>query len=163
MKDKRIYIVTGATGYIGNNIIKRLIELKKNVLGFARSKEKAKLVFNDNIPPMVYGDITNSADIEKCFNAKDEYVIFHTIAAVSIGEIPNKILYHTTVDGTRLLLEACRGHRVSKYFQISSTDSLPSDLELANDLANYYTAPEKCKKGYSNAKPMADKLVIEEY
>ncbi len=163
MKDKKIYIVTGATGYIGNNITKKLLELKKQVIGFARNEEKAKLVFKDNMPTMVYGDITNISDIEKCFNEKNEYVIFHTVASVSIGEIPNKILYATTVSGTKNILELTRKYKVTKFFQISSTDSLPRDLKLNKDLSNYYPEPDKCKKGYSNAKAMADLLVMEEH
>ena len=162
MKDKRIYIVTGATGYVGNSIIKKLMELKKNVIGFARSKAKAKLVFKDSMPDLIYGDIRNIEDIEKCFSPKNDYVIFHTVASVSIGEIPNKLLYETTIDGTKNLLELTRKYRVSKFFQISSTDSLPRDLTLLPDLSNYRPEPEKLKRGYSQAKAMVDSLVLEE-
>ena len=76
------YIVTGCTGYVGNVLTKKLMAEGCRVVGFARSPEKVKRVFGDNAPEIVYGDISNAADVEKLFEGEGPFAVIHTAAKV---------------------------------------------------------------------------------
>ncbi len=162
MFENYTYIVTGATGYVGGVFVKKLMSLGCNVLGFARSEKKAKRVFGDNLPKMIYGDITKKEDVERLFdNADENFVVIHTVAKVSIGEASKEELMSVTVDGTKNVVNECVKHKVRKLIHISSTEALPKNTELDKNLTDYIPNPDKCRKGYGRTKAMADKLVLE--
>ncbi|MBO5712442.1 MAG: NAD-dependent epimerase/dehydratase family protein [Acholeplasmatales bacterium] len=159
--DKNLtYIVTGCTGYVGNVITKKLQDLGCNVIGLARSEEKAKKVFKDNPPTIIYGDIRNKSDLEKLFIGNGPFVIFHTVAYVSIGEADQKELYDVTVGGTQNMIDVSLNHNIHKFFHISSTEALPHKFKLEPDLSNYIPTPKKARKGYNRAKSEADVIVL---
>ncbi len=156
------YIITGATGYVGGVFAKKLLSEGCKVIGFARSEKKAKRVFKDNMPIMVYGDITKKEDVERLFDgACENFVVIHTVAKVSIGEASKSELQSVTVDGTKNVVAECVKRKVRKLIHVSSTESLPKDVELDRDLKGYMPMPEKSSKGYGRTKAMADKIVLE--
>lgn len=156
------YIVTGATGYVGGVFTKKLLSEGCNVIGFARSEKKAKRVFGENMPKMIYGDITNKNDVESLFaNADENYVVIHTVAKVSIGEASKQELMSVTVDGTKNVVNECVNKKVKKLIHISSTEALPKNVALDKDLTNYFPIPEKTRKGYGRTKALADKIVLD--
>ncbi len=156
------YIVTGATGYVGGVFTKKLLEEGCKVIGFARSEKKAKRVFGENMPQMVYGDVTNKQDVERLFTgANENFVVIHTVAKVSIGEASKAELMSVTVDGTKNVVDECINKGVKKLIHISSTESLPKKVKLDKDLAGYLPIPEKSGKGYGRTKAMADKIVLQ--
>ncbi len=156
------YIVTGATGYVGGVFTKKLLQENCKVIGFARSESKAKRVFGDNMPEMVYGDITKTEDVERLFaNADGNYVVIHTVAKVSIGEASKTELMSVTVEGTKNVVSQCVKAGVKKLVHISSTEALPRKVELDENLTGYMPEPEKTRKGYGRTKALADKIVLD--
>ncbi len=160
MKNDFTYIVTGCTGYVGNVITKKLLDEGCSVIGLARSRAKFEKVFKDKKPNVVYGDIKNVDDLEKLFADEGPFVIFHTVAYVSIGEGDMQELYDVTVGGTENMIKVALGHNVHKFFHISSTEAIPHKLKLESDLSNYIPTPSKTRKGYSRAKSCADVAVL---
>lgn len=160
MKKDVTYIVTGCTGYVGNAITKKLLEKGCYVIGLAQSKEKVERVFKESKPTIVYGDIRNKEDIEKLFIGKGPFVVFHTVAYVTIGEGNKKDLYDVTVGGTENIISVSLNHDVHKFFHISSTEALPHGLKLDPDLINYVPSPKRTRRGYSRAKSCADVSVL---
>lgn len=160
MKNDVTYIVTGCTGYVGNVITKKLLKEGCNVIGLARNEEKVKRVFKDKHPTIIYGDIRNKKDLEKLFIGKGPFVIFHTVAYVSIGEGNMKELYDVTVGGTKNMIEVSLNHNIHKFFHISSTEAIPHKLKLSPDLSNYIPNPNKTRKGYNRAKSEADVAIL---
>ncbi|MGM9969362.1 MAG: SDR family NAD(P)-dependent oxidoreductase [Anaeroplasma sp.] len=157
-----VYIVTGCTGYVGNVLTKKLLSEGCKVIGFARSFEKADKVFKDIKPTLIYGDISRKEDVKRLFStANNNYVIIHTVAKVTIGEGSKKELYDVTVGGTSNVVNECIKHNVKKLLHISSTEALPHNLALKSDLSNYIPNPKKVRKGYSRAKSIADKIVLD--
>lgn len=154
------YIVTGCTGYVGNVITKKLLDEGCFVVGLARSKDKFERVFTDKKPEVVYGDIRNQSDLEKLFVGDKPFVIFHTVAYVSIGEGNMKELYDVTVGGTEKIINVALKYNVQKFLHISSTEAIPHKLKLKSDLCNYIPTPSQTRKGYNRAKSCADLAVL---
>ena len=161
MEKNFTYIVTGCTGYVGNVITKKLLDEGYNVIGLARSEEKVNRVFKDKKPTVIYGDIRNEKDLERLFIGEGPFVIFHTVAYVSIGEGDMKELYDVTVGGTKNMIDLALKRNVYKFFHISSTEAIPHKLKLKADLSNYIPTPSKTRKGYNRAKSTADVIVLD--
>ncbi len=160
MKNDLTYIVTGCTGYVGNVIAKKLLDEGCSVIGLARSRAKFERVFKDKKPNVVYGDIKNADDLEKLFVGEGPFVVFHTVAYVSIGEGDRQELYDVTVGGTENMIKVSLGHNLYKFFHISSTEAIPHKLKLNADLSNYIPSPSKTRRGYNRAKSCADVAVL---
>lgn len=140
------YIVTGCTGYVGNAITKKLLDAGCDVIGLARNKEKVEKVFKDKCPKIVYGDIRNVDDLEKLFVGDKPFVIFHTVAYVTIGEGDKKELFDVTVGGTENMVNVSLKHNVHKFLHISSSEALPEKFKLNKDLSNLFLILKKQEK-----------------
>lgn len=154
------YIVTGCTGYVGNVLTKRLLELGCRVIGLARSEEKFCKVFPDKKPQVVYGDIRDMAALEQLFAGEGDKIVIHTVAYVSIGEGDEQELLDVTVGGTENMLALASRYGVKKLLHISSSEAIPHGVHLQPDMRNYIPAPENTRKGYNRAKSMADVAVL---
>ncbi len=167
MTESRLYetadfIVTGATGYVGNMIVKRLLADGRPVVGLIRDPAKAERVFGEHAPRYVVGDIRDDAAVEALFcDAGENTVVIHTAAEISIGEGDMDTLYAVNVGGTRKICDACVRHGVRKLLHISSSEAIPQDLKLLPDLSNYVPDPAGVRKGYNRSKALADVAVLE--
>ncbi|HMR79553.1 MAG TPA: NAD(P)H-binding protein, partial [Polyangiaceae bacterium] len=59
-------LVTGATGLVGNAIVRSLIARKRSVRVLARSVDKAKSVVPEGVE-VVAGDVTDPASLRRAF------------------------------------------------------------------------------------------------
>ena len=155
------YIVTGCTGYVGNVLTKKLLDLGCNVVGLARSEEKFNRVFTDKRPRVVYGDIRDKEALRPLFDSEGEKVVIHTVAYVSIGEGDKKELYDVTAGGTVNMLELAHEYNVKKFLHISSSEAIPHNIKLKPDMSNYIPDPQNTRKGYNRAKSTADVAVLD--
>lgn len=71
----KVYLVTGATGFLGNRIVKMLLEEGKKVRVFVRQD------YLDDRVEVVKGDLTDSDSIRRAINGVD--VVFHTASFIS--------------------------------------------------------------------------------
>lgn len=154
------YIVTGCTGYVGNVLTKKLLELGCQVVGLARSEEKFCRVFPGARPQVVYGDIRDKDALRRLFAGDGKKVVIHTVAYVSIGEGDGQELLDVTVGGTENMLALACEYGVEKFLHISSSEAIPHGVKLLPDMSNYIPTPEKTRKGYNRAKSMADVAVL---
>ena len=153
----KTYIVTGATGYVGNCIVKKLLAANLDVVGLVRNEEKVKKVFKDDKRiKLVYGDIRDENVIKQLFVGEKEFVVFHTAALISIGEESEEELYDVNVNGTIKMLEEAKNHPNTKFFQISSSEAIPEDIKLDRCLSNYVPNPDEVRRGYNRTKSQAD-------
>ena len=63
-------LVTGATGFIGQHLVRALIENDHKVRIFVRNEEKARNIFGDNIEFQI-GDISDEEKIKYSLNGID--------------------------------------------------------------------------------------------
>lgn len=74
MNNTELTLVTGATGNLGNAIVRQLIEDKRRVRCLVRNIEYAKTVLPSSVE-LVQGDLTEKASIQKAM--KDVKSVFH--------------------------------------------------------------------------------------
>lgn len=109
-QDKRI-LVTGATGLLGGNVARRLVEEGARVRGMVRNPAKAQWLVAEGIE-IVQGDVVNADLVRRAMEGCQ--VVFHF--AGILGEFkPWSEFRRVNVDGTRTVAEAAIDARVERF------------------------------------------------
>ncbi len=155
--------VTGATGLLGNNLVRLLVTQGHEVKALVRSKEKAQKLLGDvkNVA-FIQGDMENVAGFAG--NLKGCDVLFHTAAYFREYYQPGDHwpkLEKINVKGTIELLEAAAKHGVKKAVHVSSSGvigeddskSIGDESTVANGLALenlYFRSKVETEKAIAN-------------
>jgi nucleoside-diphosphate-sugar epimerase len=151
------YLVTGAAGFIGSHIVKRLLDDGNSVIGFDNNREYEDPTFSCLLPSSKHefpiknenfikyrGDLRNKNDLLEVTNNID-YVL-HLGALISVPKSMEQpdLYFENNVKGTINLLEACRDQGVKRVVFSSSssvygnTATLPTKEEYGtNPQSNY--------------------------
>lgn len=97
--------ITGATGYIGNKLAKRLADEGHIIHALCRSKEKSSLLDHENIK-LFEGDITNKASIIDAMRNCQQ--VYHLAAYARVWAKDPSTFYRLNVEGTKNVLDAAR-------------------------------------------------------
>lgn len=111
-------VVTGANGFLGQVLMKTLVEKGHKALGLVRRAESKKVITDLGAEVEIANlfDKTKLSEILK--NYKPD-TIFHLAAEIATQRNKN-LIYHVNVEGTRVLAEACRGINLSSFVFASS-------------------------------------------
>src|SRR6476469_3271133 len=97
--------ITGATGYIGNNLAKRLASEGHIVHALCRSANKSLLLQHSNIK-IFDGDISDVASVEKAMQGCEQ--VYHLAAYARVWAKDPSVFFKLNVEGTKHVLEAAR-------------------------------------------------------
>ena len=106
-------LVTGAAGFIGNALVKRLIEEGYDVIGLIH---KTKPKDYEKKAKYVEGDITDIESVKPFF--KDVDFVFHCAALVK-DYGPKKIFYKINLEGTKNLVKLSEEFGVKRFIFLS--------------------------------------------
>ncbi|MCL5072086.1 MAG: NAD(P)H-binding protein, partial [Actinobacteria bacterium] len=112
-----MHVVTGATGHVGNVIVRELLARGKTVKALIR-KTSNKAVLEGLKVEKALGNILDLDSLLKAFRHAE--VVFHSAAEISILSGRNKLIYETNVEGTRNVIKACIMCGVKRLIYISS-------------------------------------------
>ena len=126
-KGKRVFI-TGATGFIGENLTNALLDNGAFVVALIRNQSytpRFRYVLDRNNVAIVRGDIQDISILEHAISKYEIDSVFHLAACSTVGsclELP-LLTFRTNVLGTWNLLEACRLHpHLIKRVIVASSD-----------------------------------------
>lgn len=111
------YLITGAAGFIGSHLFKKLIDEKKSVIGIDNFSHASK---NPIITEVQYADIRYYNDVEPLVEWAD--VVYHLAAQIHVDKSilnPQETI-DVNVTGTLNVLEAVRKHHKKMVFASSS-------------------------------------------
>ena len=116
-------LVTGGAGFIGSNLVKKLLEQGNNIVVFDNEFRGSFKNLEDRRIQIVSGDITKKSDWEKL--PKDLESIYH-LGAINgtkfFYEIPEKVL-EVNIKGIINCLEFTRERDVEKILFASSSEN----------------------------------------
>lgn len=155
------WAVTGATGLVGNNLVRALVRdgEQARVLVRAGSEAEARarreLVDLDDRIEVVAGDLDRPEALRACFAGVD--VVVHAAAAVWIGRSRRAELERVNVEGTRAVCDAVPS--TARLVHVSSVDAL--GLRTRAHPADEDCAPQAHEGGipYIDTKRAADAVV----
>ncbi len=107
---KKIYIVTGANGFLGNNIVRRLIKAADKNTAEIRALVLPgdKIHSLDGVKCTIYqGDVTRKDSLSEIFSTPDdtELYVIHCAAVVYIKSKYNPVMYDVNVNGTKNVID----------------------------------------------------------
>ena len=109
MTKKRIFLITGSSGFIGSVLLRRLLKQKENVHIILRKQSNTWRI-DDLLKKVVIhnSDLTNLDELKSLINESKPNVIYHLAAngAYSYQKDADQII-HTNILGTWNLLQAC--------------------------------------------------------
>jgi len=161
VKKKKI-LVTGAGGFIGSNLVERLVKKNFNVTALVQYNVDNDYGWLDNVkfkknkPKIVTGDICDSIFVDKiCKNI--DYVI-HLAALISIPySYRSPLSYiHTNILGTTNLLDSCRKNKIKHFIQTSTSEVYGSAKYVPID-ENH---PLNAQSPYAASKIAADQICL---
>lgn len=113
--------VTGATGFIGSNLVKRLVNNENEVTILVRPDSEHPLISSLNIKE-VTGDITDVESIKKGMQNCD--YVYHVAAFISFNKYDYDKLYPINVLGTRNVVDAALELGIQKLVHTSATATI---------------------------------------
>ena len=97
-------LVTGATGFLGDHLTKRLLAEGERVRVLARSPEKAKSLMEMSVE-LAVGDITDADSVSAAL--QDVTKVYHLAGKLLMPGVPAMDYRRIHVEGTRVLLAQC--------------------------------------------------------
>ena len=159
---KRIYIVTGASGFLGNNII-RMLEHDDNaeVRAFVLNGESISSLNNLKCS-IYYGDVTKADTLNSVFEGSGDAEIFviHCAAVVYIKSKYNSRVYDVNVNGTKNIVDKVLEYN-AKLIYVSSVHAIPekSDGNLISEVSIFN--PDNVVGLYAKTKAEAARYVMD--
>ncbi len=150
---RRIF-VTGASGYVGRNLIRHFVARGVEISALVRSESAAKLVRSLGAKPVI-GELFDpalSAGMAGCD------ALIHAAADTDHGPASEK-QRRVNEDGTRAVLDAARAAGIRKVIHLSTESVLATGKPLVN-VDETMPLPQRPAGGYSRTKAAAERLAL---
>lgn len=162
MKNK-IYLVTGAAGFLGSNVCRLLAAKGMRVRALVMDRDPAEKYVPEGVE-IVHGDLLDIASLERFFNTdeNDEVYVIHCASIVWVKLEENSKVHAVNVDGTANIIDQCVKHKVRKLIYISSTGAIP-ELPAGEKIkeTDHFLPADGLIGYYSVTKAEATQLVLD--
>lgn len=158
---KKIYIITGANGFLGNNIVRKLEKYQDSeIRAFVLPNDKTKALNGLNCK-IYYGDVTKKETLNDIFEAEEnaEMIVIHCAALVYIKTKPNPEVFNINVNGTMNIVNKCLETK-ARLVYVNSVHSIPepNDNRKITEVKEFNK--DLVKGFYAKSKAEATKRVL---
>ncbi len=107
--------VTGASGHVGSNLCRALLEKGFEINVLFHEDDKAFRELNVNV---IKGEVCSTESIEKLLTDVD--IVIHTAAYISVNQHNDQEVINTNIEGTKNIIAKCREHKIKRMIHFSS-------------------------------------------
>jgi dihydroflavonol-4-reductase len=151
-------LVTGATGFIGANVLRILLEKGLRVRVLARLESDLRNL--DGLDAeLVRGDLRDAESLERAVRGCDE--VYHVAADYRFWAKDTGELYASNLTGTQNILSACRNQQTAKLVYTSTVGTIGLVGEPTPCTETTPMDPHQVTSHYKRSKWEAEKLVLE--
>ncbi len=151
-------LVTGATGHLGSNLVRALLDRGANVRLLLRKSSSNHEVEGLDVEH-VFGDLADAKSLHDAVKGCDQ--VYHLAAFVSIRSGDRPQLFDINVLGTRRLMQACREEGVQKVVHCSSFGAVGTNADGPSNEA-WSVSPYEVTTDYEISKTFAELEVYKE-
>lgn len=151
------YLVTGATGFLGSHIVRRLLRDGHRVRILRRSTSSMQDLSGLPVEEIV-GDITQRASVREAMAGVDG--VIHAAAKINYRSQDAKEIMHVNGYGTQCVAEAALDAGVKRFVYVSSVMAVGvPDVGVLGDETLPYNIPKHCPNPYSAGKHAGEQFV----
>lgn len=152
-------VVTGATGHIGNVLVRELVARGQSVRAVVLPGDSHRPLAGVDVE-IVHGDVTDPATIELAFAGAD--VVFHLAGIVTIMPGMVKLLERVNMGGMQNVIRACRAVGVNRLVYTSSIHAVaePPHGTVIDESQPF--DPTRVLGDYARSKARATLLLLDE-
>lgn len=148
-------LVTGATGFVGSQLVKQMASEGHQIRALVRKTSRLDQIKDLDVE-FCYGDMNNAESLQRAVDNVD--AVIHTAGLVREAD-KHEDFVRVNVDGTQNLLEACRNQHLKRFVYTSS-------LSVITGFRDHYGTKEDAPylltgENYADTKIEAEKLVLE--
>ena len=152
-------VVTGATGHIGNVLVRELATRGQTVRALVLPDDDLRPLLGLNTE-IVHGDVTDLRSLESAFTGAN--LVFHLAGIVTIMSSMKKVLERVNVRGVRNVVAACRATGVDRLIYTSSIHAIaePPHGTVIDETQPF--DPDRVLGDYARSKARATLLLLDE-
>ncbi len=160
----RIYLLTGAAGFLGSHICDELLENGARVRALVLEGDPSVKYIPKNVE-IVIGNLCDKDSLETFFTVEpgEETVIIHCASMVTVNPDFSQKLMEINVGGTENIIEKCLEHpECRKMVYVSSTGAIPElpKGQLIREVDHFNYSDEHIVGWYSKSKAKASQAVL---
>ncbi len=160
---EKMYLVTGAAGFLGGTIVRQLIARGDKVRAFVLPNDKA-IQYVPKEAKIVEGDLCNIEDLQRFFDVPQglETIVLHIASIVTVNPEYNQKVMDVNVGGTRNIIQVMKEHpECKRLVYCSSTGAIPEKPKgWQIKEVNCFDA-ERVEGCYSQSKALATQVVLD--
>lgn len=164
--EHKLYLLTGAAGFLGSNICAQLLERGDHVRAFVLNGDPAAKYIPDEVEQFE-GNLCSKDDCLKFFDVEPgtQTVCIHCASMVTVNPSYSEKLMAVNVDGTDNILAAMKAHpECEKFVYVSSTGAIPElpKGKRISEVRHFYPYDDDLVVGwYSKTKAIATQHVLD--
>ena len=156
-----MYLVTGATGFLGRTIVEELVRRGSRVRALVLHGDPCTKL----LPPeadTVEGDVSERDSLAAFFDGAGESTcVLHCAGIISVASRPGQRIYQVNVEGTRNIVALCREHGVGRLVHVSSVHAIPEQPKGTVITEQCTFSPELVRGDYAKTKATATAHVLQ--
>ena len=163
---ERMYLVTGAAGYLGSNVCRQLLERGEKVRAFVLNGDKSVKYVPKEVE-ICFGDLCSKDDVDRFLTVPEgvESIVIHCASIISLNPEYNPTVMKVNAGGTQNVIDACLAHKeCQKMVYISSTGAIPEQPKGTpiTEVDRFEPAdPSRVVGCYSQSKAKASQEVLD--
>jgi nucleoside-diphosphate-sugar epimerase len=156
---RNVVVVTGATGHIGNVLVRELLDRGVRVRVLVLPHEETRPIAGLDVE-IIRGDVTDLASLKAAFVGAD--IVFHLAGIVTIMPGMASLLERVNVGGMRNVIAACRASGVRRLVYTSSVHAIaePPHGTVIDESQPF--DPDRVLGDYARSKARATLLLLDE-
>lgn len=155
------YLLTGATGFLGQAIIAQLLEKKVQITALVMDNDPLVTELPQEVE-VIYGNVCDKNSLKTFFEKANEHTcLIHCAGIVSVASKSNDRIYKVNVEGTKNIIDCCKKYQVGKLIYISSVHSIPEQPKGVTITEDATFDPQLVVGDYAKSKAMATSLVLQ--
>lgn len=156
---KTLYLITGATGHLGQALVHELQKQKANIRALVLPHE----IHNLKEIEIIKGNITNKNSLLPFFeHTLDQHtVLIHAAGIVSISSKDKDLMTHVNVNGTKNIIDLALEYDIDKFIYVSSVHAIKEEPKGIPHTEPDIFYPDEVIGDYAKTKATASNLVLE--
>lgn len=152
------YVITGASGHIGNNLVRHINEAEPDSTVVALTRRSVDAELKGTRCTQIVGDIGKRDFLDANIGEGD--IVIHLAGLIDLTDKMPTETDRTNNLGTRLICDVCREKRVKRFLYFGSVDGIAKGSEaVISDPKNYF--PDGVEGNYGKSKARAAQYVTE--